>query len=168
MLRMVRLKWLKYFNCNISIHSLWQYFVSELRKLLIYSWKSKVVSICTGIIIVHWLSPSILINFITKFDPKTEPVSSLPSTTFISSYNISLLISAVVYAWVKQKQNIQYHYELSDIKNLNNEICLNTVWFIAQLSMVAEVVPKDMLPTMQLPASSENTTLSLSALQKSV
>jgi len=39
--------------------------------VLIYSWKSKVVSICAGIIIVQWLSPLILIRF-TRFDAKTK------------------------------------------------------------------------------------------------
>jgi hypothetical protein len=40
--------------------------------VLIYSLNSKVLSICTGIIIVQWLSPFILIKFTTGFDSKTE------------------------------------------------------------------------------------------------
>jgi hypothetical protein len=46
-------------------------------------------------------------------------------------------------------------WALSDINNLNNEICLNTVWFVAH-HQSAEVVPKDTLQTVQLSASTEN------------
>jgi hypothetical protein len=38
--------------------------------VLIYWWNSKVVSICTAINIVRWLSPLILITFTTKLDAK--------------------------------------------------------------------------------------------------
>ena len=136
--------------------------------VLIFIWNSEVVSICTDIIIVQWLSPFILIK-LTRFDLKNEYPEFTNSFNYIqflprsqTSWTLQLYMHEeykwlhIVLSLLWDKQTILTMKSI----NLSHTYCLVHTW----TSRVGEVVQEAMWPTMQLPASSRNTTLSLRAL----